>query len=147
MTALFLGGFEELLELLCANALLGKGASLDAGRADWACVQIPALLALGLRLIAPDLNLLTALLAPDVLRLGLADLYASWASFFEHNNILYHCGEISMMQIIRSSERTYSWRLPDPCHAFCSEPVCSSITAAIAFSLCTERYVGQFPLQ
>jgi hypothetical protein len=91
ISALALGGFEELLELFRAHALFGKSAPLDAGCADWAGVQMPALLALGLGLIAPDLNLLSALLAPDVLRLGLADFYASWASFFEHNIILYHC--------------------------------------------------------
>jgi hypothetical protein len=82
INALALGGFEELLELLRAHALLGKSTPLDAGRADGAGVQMPALLALGLGLIAPDLDLLSALLAPDVLRLGLADFYASWASFF-----------------------------------------------------------------
>lgn len=86
---LALGGFEELLELLRAHTLLGIGAPLDAGRADRAGVQMTALLALGLGFIAPDLDLLAALLAPDVLGLGLADFYASWASFFKHRTILH----------------------------------------------------------
>jgi hypothetical protein len=47
-----------------------------------------ALRARGLGLIAPDLDLLTALLATDVLGLGLADFYASWATFFKHGTIL-----------------------------------------------------------
>ena len=91
INALALGSFEELLELLRAHALFGIGAPLDAGRADGAGVQMPALLALGLGLIAPDLDLLATLLAPDILRLGLANLYASWASFFEHGTMLHLC--------------------------------------------------------
>jgi hypothetical protein len=91
VNALALGGFQELFELLRTHALLGVGAPLDAGRADGAGVQMAALLALGLGLIAPDLDLLAALLAPDVLRFGLAYLYASRASFFEHGVILLSC--------------------------------------------------------
>ena len=91
INALALRGFEELLELLRAHALLGKSTPLDAGRADGSGVQMPALLALGLGLIAPDLDLLSALLAPDVLRLGLADFYASCASFFKHKTMLHLC--------------------------------------------------------
>jgi hypothetical protein len=85
---LVLGCLKKLLELFRAHALFGIGAPLDAGRADGAGVHMTTFLALGLGLIAPDLDLLAALLAPDILRFGLAYLYASGASFFEHDIIL-----------------------------------------------------------
>jgi hypothetical protein len=44
-----------------------------------------ALLALSLGLIAPDLDLLAALLAPDVFGLRRTYFNASWATFFKHD--------------------------------------------------------------
>src|SRR3990170_3277708 len=80
--------FLEPLELFRSHALFRKGAPLDAGRADGPRVHVPALLARRIRLVAPNLDLLAALLAPDIFGLGLADLYASRASFFEHDRMI-----------------------------------------------------------
>jgi hypothetical protein len=85
---LTLGGLQELLELLGPDTLLGIGAPLDARRADGPRVQMPALLALGVGLIAPDLDLLAALLAPDILGLGRTYFRASWTTFFKHDQTL-----------------------------------------------------------
>ena len=49
---------------------------------------MPALLALGLGFIAPDLDLFAALLAPDILGLGRTYFYASWTTFFKHAAML-----------------------------------------------------------
>ena len=80
-----LNGLLEPFELLGAHALLGIGAPLDARGPDGTGVHMAALLACGIRLVAPDLDLLAALPAPDILRLGRPYLNASWASFFEHD--------------------------------------------------------------
>ena len=48
-----------------------------------------ALLAGGIRFVAPDLDLFAALLAPDVLRLWRTYLYASWTTFFKHDPMLH----------------------------------------------------------
>ena len=85
-----LGGFQKLRQLLGANAFLCKGAPLDAGRADRPGVQMAALLASGIGLIGPDLDLLAAVLAPDILGFGRPYLYTSWASFFKHAFTLQH---------------------------------------------------------
>ncbi len=45
---------------------------------------MPALLALGLWLVGPYLDLLAALLATDILGLGSPNLCASWATFLKH---------------------------------------------------------------
>ncbi len=79
------GSFEKFLKLLRTHAFLGVRTPLDAGCADWAGVQMSALLALGLGLVTPNLDLLAALLASDVLRLRLTDLYASRATFLKHD--------------------------------------------------------------
>ena len=49
---------------------------------------MPELSALCLGLIAPDLDLLAALLAPDVLRFRRPYFSASWTTFLEHGPIL-----------------------------------------------------------
>jgi hypothetical protein len=86
---LALSSLQELLELFSADAVLGKGTPLDAGRADGSRVQMAAFLAGGIRLIAPNLDLLSALLAPDILRLWRSYLNTSWATFFKHDPILH----------------------------------------------------------
>lgn len=84
-TLLTFGGFFEPLKFLSAYALFRKGAPLNAGGADGAGVQMPALLADNVRLVAPDLDLLAALLASYVFRFWRAYLCASGASFFKHD--------------------------------------------------------------
>jgi hypothetical protein len=84
-----LGGLQELRELLSPDAFLGIGAPFDTGCADWPGVQVAALLAGGFRLVAPDLDLFAALLAPDVFRLWRPYLNASWTTFFKHRPILH----------------------------------------------------------
>jgi hypothetical protein len=86
---LFFRGLQELLKLLSTDAVLGKSAPLDAGRADRPGVQMAALLAGGIRLIAPDLYFLAALLTPDVFRLWRPYLTASWTTFFKHGLSLH----------------------------------------------------------
>ena len=86
---LSLGCLQELRELLNTDAILGIGAPFDTGRADRPGVQMTALLAGGLRLVAPDLDLLAALLAPDVFRLWRPYLNASWTTFFKHDPTLH----------------------------------------------------------
>ena len=90
-----LGGFQDLLELLNADALPGIGAPFDTGRADRAGVQMSALLAGGFRLVAPDLDLFAALLAPDVFRLRRPYLNASWTTFFKHDPTLHPLAQMS----------------------------------------------------
>jgi hypothetical protein len=85
---LTLGGLPELIELLRTHALLGIGAPFNARRADGPCVQMAALLALSVGFVAPDLDLLAALLAPDILGLGRTYFCASWTTFFKHNQTL-----------------------------------------------------------
>ncbi len=84
-----LGGLQDLLKLLNADAFLGIGAPFDTGRADWPGVQMAALLAGGFRFVAPDLDLFAALLAPDVFRLWRPYLNASWTTFFKHGSTLH----------------------------------------------------------
>ena len=84
-----LGGLQDLLELVDADALPGIGAPFDAGRADRTGVQMAALLAGGFRLVAPDLDLFAALLARDVFRLWRPYLNASWTTFFKHGYTLH----------------------------------------------------------
>ena len=84
-----LGGFQELLELFNADAFPGIGAPFDTGRADRPGVQMAALLAGGFRLVAPDLDLFAALLAPDVFRLRRPYFNASWTTFFKHGYTLH----------------------------------------------------------
>ncbi len=85
---LFFCGLEKFFQFFRAHAFLRISAPLDAGRSDRTGVQMAALLAGRLGLIGPDLDLLAALLAPDVLGLGLANLYASRATFLKHGSIL-----------------------------------------------------------
>jgi hypothetical protein len=79
-----LGSLQKFFELLGAHTFLGKCAPFDAGCADRTGIQMPALFALGLWLISPYLDLLSALLAADILGLGSSNLCASWATFFKH---------------------------------------------------------------
>jgi hypothetical protein len=87
-TLLFFRGLQKLFELFGADAFLRIGAPLDARCPDRTGVEVATFLAGRLRLIGPDLDLLAAFLAPDVLRLWLAYLYASGATFFKHDSIL-----------------------------------------------------------
>ena len=65
-----LGSFEQSFEFLRAHAVFRESAPLDTGRTDRTRVQMPALLTGSIRLVAPDLDFLTALLAADIFRFG-----------------------------------------------------------------------------
>jgi hypothetical protein len=82
---LALGGLQELLELLSADAFLGVCAPFDAGCADRPGVQMAALPAGGFGLVAPNLDLFAALLAPDIFRFWRSYLNASWTTFLKHD--------------------------------------------------------------
>ena len=71
---LLLRGFHEPVVLLGADAVLGKCAPLNAGRAHGPCIDVPALLTGRIRLVGPDLHLFSAFLAPDLFRLWSAYL-------------------------------------------------------------------------
>ena len=71
---LLLRGLHETVVLLGADAVLGESAPFDAGRAHGPGIDMAALFARRIRLIGPDLHLLAALLAPDILRLRCAYL-------------------------------------------------------------------------
>jgi len=84
-----LGSLQKLFKLLGAHAFLGKSAPLDAGCAEGTGIQMPALLALGLGLVGPYLDLLSALLATDILGFGSPNFCASWATFLKHINSIH----------------------------------------------------------
>src|SRR5574341_3117 len=107
-----LGRLLQALVFLGADALLGKGAPLDAGRAHGPGVHVPALLARRVGLIGPDFDLLAALLAPDVFRLRRPYFSASWAAFLEHGHTIilprrkrYDAGHTSSAAVIPSPRR------------------------------------------
>jgi hypothetical protein len=74
-------GLQKFFKLLCPHTLLGIGAPLDAGCAHRPGIYMAAFLTHGIRLIGPDLELLPALLAPDILRFRGSYFRTSWATF------------------------------------------------------------------
>ena len=85
----FFGGLQKFFEFICSDTLFCVGAPFDAGCADGPSIQVTALLARGLGLVAPDLDLLAALLAPNVFRLRRPYFCASWTTFFKHDHTLH----------------------------------------------------------
>ena len=109
-------GLHQTIILLGAYAVLSKGSPLYTRRPERAGVHMTALLARGIRLVAPDLHLLAALLAPDLFRRGRPYLCAAGAAFFKeaHDSIIPRWPEKDMMQVIspvalRSIALLQSW--------------------------------------
>lgn len=84
MLFLSLRSFQKPFQLVRAHTFLRKSAPFDAGRAHGSCIDMSAFFAQHVGFVRPDLQFLTALLAPDFLGLGLSDFYASGATFLKH---------------------------------------------------------------